>query len=270
MCAGVRVPAGFHVTSTHSLSTVKTAAHSFRADRGSSLPLAEPSKERAPGHFVLPHGCMLLPDGSLLLPDKSILPLDDRKMTKAAKEAAAKASAGGLTAPRQHLPHGSMYHTAACTYPPVSTTALTDNLIPVRGRGAILQPDGRMRLTKAARKAIRQAARREEMALLALQAPPHGASASAVAAATERRTPGASTLRAGAAEFVPGSLPEIPEWADEPATKIFNLQELSAQTVALRDGELPRPPDWADDGAASVCASEASYFTARWLPNDLA
>ena len=94
-----------------------------------------------------------------------------------------------------------------------------------------------------------------------------------------RRTPaGTSTLRAGAAEFVPGSLPEISEWAvgDDPATKVFNLQELSAQTVALRDGE---PPDWADDGAVSVCASEASYFTtgaseasyftARWLPNDL-
>ena len=218
-----------------------------------------------PGHGRV--GCTLLPDRSLLLPDKSILPLDDRKMTKAAKEAAVK-EAGGLTAPRQHLPHGSMYHTAACTYPPASTTALTDNVIPVRGRGAILQPDGRMRLTKAARKAIRKAARREEMALLALQAPPHGASASAVTAATERHTPGASTLRAGAAEFVPGSLPEIPEWADEPATKIFNLQELSAQTVALRDGELPRRPDWIDDGGASVCASEASYFTARWLPND--
>ena len=161
---------------------------------------------------------MLLPDGS----------------APAAKEAAAKASAGGLTAPRQHLPHGSMYHTAACTYPPVSTTALTDNLIPVRGRGAILQPDGRMRLTKAARKAIRQAARREEMALLALQAPPHGASASAVAAATERRTPGASTLRAGAAEFVPGSLPEILERAGLPQGAPRSKKERKAAAAAAR------------------------------------
>ena len=59
-----------------------------------------------------------------------------------------------------------------------------------------------------------------------------------------RCTPaGMSTLRAGAAEFVPGSLPEIPEWAvgDDP-TKVFNLQELSAQTVALRDGAVLENP----------------------------
>jgi len=78
-------------------------------------------------------------------------------------------------------------------------------------------------------------------------------------------------LRAGAPEFVPGAvpLPEIPEVCP----RVFDLQELSAQTVALRWGLPHRTPESADDETteetASVCTSEASYFTTRWLPADL-
>lgn len=78
-------------------------------------------------------------------------------------------------------------------------------------------------------------------------------------------------MRAGAPEFVPGAvpLPEIPEVCP----RVFDLQELSAQTVALRWGLPHRTPESADDETteetASVCTSEASYFTTRWLPADL-